>query len=203
MRKDIQWMRMKRKSLERFLGVVFFMLLFTSSSYAQQFPSDFWHEGRVVLVEGDTLRGNIKYDLQQDLIQLSVSNQNTTFSARKVLFFEIFDTSVRKYRHFFALPFTTVAGYRAPVFFELFEEGKMTVLARESVEYRTYNSPYYMGSYSRLVLIYKYYFLDEKGNINEFNGNKSDLLELMNKKSEEVEKYIKVNKLRYDDKYDF
>ena len=25
----------------------------------------------------------------------------------------------------------------------------------------------------------------------------------MNKKSEEVEKYIKANKLRYDDKYDF
>lgn len=203
MRKDIQWMRIKQKSPERFLGVVFFILLFTGSSYAQQFPSDFWHEGRVVLVEGDTLRGNIKYDLQQDLIQLSVSNQNTTLSARKVLFFEIFDTSVRKYRQFFALPFTTVAGYRAPVFFELLEEGKMTLLARESVEYRTYNSPYYMGSYSRLVLIYKYYFLDEKGNINEFNGNKSDLLELMNKKSEEVEKYIKANKLRYDDKYDF
>jgi hypothetical protein len=203
MRKDIQWMRMKQKSPERFLGAVFFILLFTGSSYAQQFPSDFWHEGRVVLVEGDTLRGNIKYDLQQDLIQLNVSNQNTTLSARKVLFFEIFDTSVRKYRQFFALPFTTVAGYRAPVFFELLEEGKMTLLARESVEYRTYNSPYYMGSYSRLVLIYKYYFLDEKGNINEFNVNKSDLLELMNKKSEEVEKYIKANKLRYDDKYDF
>ena len=79
----------------------------------------------------------------------------------------------------------------------------MTLLSRESVEYRTYSSPYYMGSYSRLVLVYKYYFLDEKGNILEFTGNKNDLLDLMNKKSEEVEKYIKANKLRYDDKYDF
>jgi hypothetical protein len=201
--KDIQAMRMRWKGPGKFSGAVFFILLFAGSLYAQQFPSDFWHEGRVVLLEGDTLRGNIKYDLQQDLIQLSVSNQNTTFSARKVLFFEIFDTSVRKYRQFFALPFTTVGGYRSPVFFELLEEGKMTLLARESVEYRTQNSPYYMGSYSRLVLIYKYYFLDEKGNINEFNGNKNDLLELMNMKSEEVEKYIKANKLRYDDKYDF
>ena len=60
-----------------------------------------------------------------------------------------------------------------------------------------------MGSYSRLVLVYKYYFLDEKGNITEFTGNKNDLLNLMNKKSEEVEKYIKANKLRFDDKYDF
>jgi hypothetical protein len=183
-------------------ATLFFFLSF--SAVAQQFPSDLWHEGKIVLLEGDTLKGNIKYDLQQDLVQYAVADQRTTaFSARKVLFFEIFDTSVRKYRQFFALPFTTTSGYRAPVFFELLEEGKMTLLSRESVEYRTYSSPYYMGSYSRLVLVYKYYFLDEKGNISEFTGNKTDLLNLMNKKSEEVEKYIKANKLRYDDKYDF
>ena len=177
---------------------------FSFSVAAQQFPSDLWHEGKIILLEGDTLKGNIKYDLQQDLVQYGIADQRTTaFSARKVLFFEIFDTSVRKYRQFFALPFTTTAGYRAPVFFELLEEGKMTLLSRESVEYRTYSSPYYMGSYSRLVLVYKYYFLDEKGNISEFTGNKNDLLNLMNNKSDEVEKYIKANKLRYDDKYDF
>ncbi|HET6544953.1 MAG TPA: hypothetical protein VFG46_30920 [Chryseolinea sp.] len=182
--------------------ILFFFLSFAVE--AQQFPSDLWHEGKIILLEGDTLKGNVKYDLQQDLVQYGVADQRTTaFSARKVLFFEIFDTSVRKYRQFFALPFTTTSGYRAPVFFELLEEGKMTLLSRESVEYRTYSSPYYMGSYSRLVLVYKYYFLDEKGNIAEFTGNKNDLLNLMNKKSEEVEKYIKANKLRFDDKYDF
>jgi hypothetical protein len=180
------------------------LFLFSIPVVAQQFPSDLWHEGKIILLEGDTLKGNIKYDLQQDLVQYGIADQRTTaFSARKVLFFEIFDTSVRKYRQFFALPFTTTAGYKAPVFFELLEEGKMTLLSRESVEYRTYSSPYYMGSYSRLVLVYRYYFLDEKGNISEFTGNKNDLLNLMNNKSDEVEKYIKANKLRFDDKYDF
>jgi len=184
------------------MGLSLFVLLLPAN--AQQFPSDLWHEGRIVLLEGDTLKGNVKYDLQQDLLQYNVADQRTiAYSARKVLFFEIFDTSVRKYRQFYALPFTTSAGYRAPIFFELLEEGKMTLLSRESVEYRTYSSPYYMGSYSRLVLVYKYYFLDEQGNISEFSGNKNDLLNLMNKKSELVEKYIKENRLRYDDKYDF
>ena len=183
-------------------GILFFFL--SMQAIGQQFPSDLWHEGKIILLEGDTLRGSIKYDLQQDLVQYGIVDQRTTaYSARKVLFFEIFDTSVRRYRQFFALPFTTTAGYKAPVFFELLEEGKMTLLSRESVEYRTYSSPYYMGSYSRLVLVYRYYFLDEKGNISEFSGNKNDLLDLMDKKSEEVEKYIKANKLRYDDKYDF
>lgn len=79
----------------------------------------------------------------------------------------------------------------------------MTLLSRESVEYRTYNSPYYMGSYSRLVLVHKYYFLDDKGEISEFTGNKHDLIQMMKNKGDEVEKYIKANKLRHDDKHDF
>lgn len=193
-----------RKYSNAIAAVSILTILLLTETKAQQFPSDLWHEGRIVLLAGDTLRGSVKYDLQQDLVQYGVANERTTaFSARKVLFFEIYDASVRRYRQFFALPFTTTSGYKAPVFFELLEEGKMTLLSRESVEYRTYNSPYYMGSYSRLVLVYKYFFLDESGNISEFTGNKNDLLNLMNKKSDEVEKYIKANKLRYEDKYDF
>ena len=198
--------RLHRKSnLSAALIIALLTFLFSCpKAFAQKFPSDLWHEGKIVLLEGDTLRGSVKYDLQQDLVQYGVANERTTaFSARKVLFFEIFDNSVRRYRQFFALPFTTTSGYKAPVFFELLEEGKMTLLSRESIEYRTYNSPYYMGSYSRLVLVHKYYFLDDKGEISEFTGNKNDLLQLMKNKEDEVEKYIKTNKLRHDDKHDF
>lgn len=180
------------------------LLLLSGWVNAQQWPSELWHEGKIVLVEGDTLKGMVKYDLQQDLIQYNLNDTRTeAFSARKVLFFEIFDTSVRRYRQFFALPYTTANSYRAPVFFELLEEGKLTLLSREAIEYRTYSSSFYVSSYSRQVLVYKYFFLDENGNITEFTGNKSDLLSLMGKKSDDVEKYIRTNRLKYDDKYDF
>jgi len=150
------------------------------------------------------LRGLVKYDLQQDLIQYNLPDKRTeAFSARKIMFFEIFDNSVRKYRQFFALPFTTPTGYRAPVFFELLAEGKLTLLSRESIEFRTYNSPYYIGSYSRQVLVNTFFFLDEKGMITQFDGNKNDLLDLFGRKSKEVEKYMKANRLKYEDKYDF
>lgn len=171
---------------------------------AQNWPSEVWHEGKIVLLEGDTLRGQLKYDLQQDLVQYNV-NGNTkpeVFTARKVLFFEIFDESVHKYRQFFALPYNTAGGYRAPVFFELLVEGKMTLLTREYLEYKTVTSSYYYGSYSRLVLSHKYYFLKENGDIEEFDGKKNALLNKMGNRDEEVEKYIKANRLRYDDKYD-
>jgi hypothetical protein len=157
-----------------------------------------------VLDSGDTLKGKIKYDLKQDLIQYNLPNQRTdAFSARKVLFFEIFDETVRRYRQFFALPYTNQAQYRTPVFFELLTEGKLTLLAREAIEFRTYSSPYYLGSYSREILVYHYFFLDNDGNIEEFKGSKADLLSMMGRKSDDVEKYMKENRLKIDDKYDF
>lgn len=171
---------------------------------AQRWPSELWHEGKIVLTTGDTLRGLVKYDFQQDLVQyVKQTEKAEAYTARKVLFFEIFEEAIHKYRRFFVLPYTTTTGYRAPVFFELLEEGKITLLSREFLEYRTYSSPYYVGSYTRLVLIYKYYFLKEDGNIEEFNGNKNDLLNVMGNKSDKVEKFIKTNRLKVDDKQDF
>lgn len=179
------------------------VLLSWSTLRAQQWPFELWHEGKIVLLEGDTLRGTIKYDLQQDLLQYTWNSQKVeAFSARKVLFFEIFDRTVSRYRQFYALPYTTAAGYKAPIFFELLVEGKMTMLVRESIEYRTYTSSYYGSSYSRQVMVYRYFFLKEDGTITDFQGNKNDLLDLMGKHAGEVEKYIRSNRLKYDDKYD-
>jgi hypothetical protein len=184
----------------------FFLLkvLPVHQSTAQDWPFEYWHEGKIVLLNGDTLRGQVKYDLQQDLLQYTYGTQKTeAYSARKVLFFEIFDRTVNRYRQFYALPYTTPSSYKAPVFFELLTEGKLTLLAREGLELRTYNSMYYYGaSYSRQVLVYKYFFLEEDGDIVEFTGNKNDLLDRMGKRSEEVEKYMKTNRLKYEDKYD-
>lgn len=186
----------------RSLFIVFFFLIATATK-AQQWSFELWHDGKIVLLEGDTLKGKIKYDLQQDLVQFTFNDLRTeAFTARKVLFFEIFDITIHKYRQFFALPYSANSTYKAPVFFELLEEGKITLLSREALEYRSYNSPYYVGSYSRLLLVYKYFFLEESGDIKEFMGNKNALLELMGRKAEDVEKYMKSNKLKYDEKYD-
>src|SRR4051812_25254894 len=109
-------------------------LLATVGAWAQQWPFELWHEGKIVLLQGDTLKGAVKYDLQQDLVQFNGAGQRVeAFTARKVLFFEIFDRTVSKYRQFFALPYATTTSYRTPVFFELLEEGKMTLLCREEL----------------------------------------------------------------------
>ena len=185
-------------------AIILFSLISISAS-AQQFAFELWHEGKLILDSGDTLRGKIKYDLQSDLIQYQTNKQPPkleSYTARKVLFFEIFDGTVKRYRIFYSLPYSTSGQYKAPVFFELLEEGKLTVLCREVLEYRTSSSFYYYGSYTRLILVNKYFLLKENGNIEEYRGKKNDWYELMRGKEDEVQKYVRANRLDLDEKYE-
>ena len=182
-------------------GILF---LSNTSAFSQmEWPSELWHDGKIVLVDGDTLKGLIKYDFQQNLVQYIVNNRKAEiYTARKVLFFEIFDETVHKYRRFFVLPYSNASNYKSPVFFELLGEGNMTMLSREFLEYKTFNPGFYGGSYSRLVQSYHYYLMQKDGTIEDFRGNKNDLLALMGSKREMVDKYIKANRLDFEDKYD-
>lgn len=189
--------------MKRAVTVLFFVMIYAAVS-AQQFPFEFWHEGKLVLEEGDTLKGNIMYNLQNDLLQLESNNRLESYSARKVVYFQIFDRTSKRYRQFYSLPYALAGAYRAPVFFELLSEGKMTLLCREAVEYRSYPSTfYYYGTATRQVLVYKYFLLTERGEIESFTGKKNDLLALMGNKGEQVEKFMKANKLNVDDRYEF
>lgn len=182
-----------------------FLSLLISVGFGQPryWPSELWHEGKLVLVEGDTLKGLLKYDFQQNLVQYTRNNEQAiVFTARKVLFFEIFDETVHRYRKFFVLPYVTESNYKTPIFFELLEEGKITLLSRDLLEYKTYHSYYAYGGFTRLVETPQFYFLRENGTIEDFRGGKNDLIALMGNKGKQVEKYIKSNRLDFDDKYD-
>jgi hypothetical protein len=188
--------------MKRSLILILF-LLFTTCAFAQQFAFDLWHEGKIILDSGDTLKGSIKYNLQSDLLQFQENKRNQSFSARKVLFFEIFDGTVKQYRQFYSMPYGVSENYKAPVFFELLAEGKITLMCRETVEYRTYSpSFYYYGTNTRLVLVYKYFLLQENGDITEFIRKSKDWPELMGNQAQSVEQYAKTNRLEFDNRYD-
>jgi hypothetical protein len=172
-------------------------------SWSQTFPFDLWHDGKIVLDTGDTIKGSIKYSLQ-DLLQIRHQNQLESFSARKVLLFEIFDQGYKRYRTFYSLPYSNNGSYKSPVFFEVLTEGKITVLSREKVEYRsTNNSPFMYGAYSqRMILVNTYFLLKENGNIIDFSGKRSDWLDLMGSRADEMHDYARQNKLDFDKKYD-
>jgi len=179
-------------------------MVYAQAATAQEWPFELWHEGKIVLESGDTLKGTIKYDFTNDLIQFNQNNKVEAYTARKLLFYEIFDATVKRYRQVFSLPYSPTGGYKAPVFFELLEDGKITLLCREAMEYRTVSNPYFFyGSYSRLVLVYKYFIMKENGSLVPMeNPKKNDWLNLMGRFADEVHEYARNNKLNFEDKYD-
>lgn len=187
----------------RLLLVFLMSIACLANAKAQEFAFEYWHEGKLVLESGDTLSGLIKYDMQTDLIQFKANDRLETYTARKMLYLEIYDQTVRRYRRMYSLPYNTSGEYRAPVIFELLVEGKITLLCREALEYKTVSSAfYYYGNYTRLVLVNKYFLLQENGNIVPFEGKRNDWLDLMGKRKEEVQKFAKRNRLDFDEKYD-
>lgn len=184
---------------KRLNGVLWSLLILLfglgTKVYAQQFPFEFWHEGKAILETGDTLRGKIKYDPQNDLIQLERNKKYETLTSRKVIYYEIFDAQLNNYRQFFALPYSPSGGYKTPSFFELLAEGKITLLSKESLEYRSTNAGFYYGGVSRLVLVHKYFLLKEDGSIERVTGSKNEFIDMMDSRSEEVRRYMKTNRL--------
>lgn len=176
---------------------------------AQDFPSELWHDGFLVLVSEDTLSGKIKYDLDHDLVQIETAKKTFTYSAQKLFYFQIFDQTVDAYRQFYTLPYAMVGKYVTPVIFEVVVEGKMTLLAREEIEVTTvrdtYNPPYAVTpnfSYDKKKLVYTYYFLDDKGSITKYSNKKRDLLHILRQRGSKVNEYMKINHLRADKRID-
>ncbi len=191
--------------IKRLLILLLFFLTFTVK--AQEFPSELWHQGFVVLVNEDTIKGKIKYNIDQDIVQIEANNKIYTYSSKKLFYFQIFDETVDSYREFYTIPFAQINQYEAPIIFEVLVEGRLTLLCRESITTKTVNdnniNPYGSAmSYSRDVLTYTYYFLDEKGKITLYSLKKRDLLRVLTKRADKINEYMKVNHLRADKRYD-
>lgn len=189
----------------------YFIILITvffataTNIHGQEFAQDLWHGGKVVLVSGDTLKGQIKYDLAKDLVQIEIDERIFTFGSKKAHYFEIFDVTVDNFRQFYSLPFTISPGYQAPIFFEVVYEGRLTLLCREFFTKQTShtNSYYYNGSsYTRTVQDYEFYFLKSNGEIIYFQEKKRDLLDIMADRSNQVKEFIKSYNLKVDEKGD-
>lgn len=201
-------MKLNIKHIISFFCLNFFILITVA---AQDFPSELWHDGKLVLLSGDTIAGKLKYDFENDIVQVNQVNRLKTYSSRKILYFEIFDKTVESYRYFYALPFNVQANYKTPVLFEVLYEGKLSLLCREHIvtetqqPYANYNYGYYYpsgSSYSRTRLAYAYFFLNHKGDIAQYNLKKKELLDFFGNKSKQVKQYINKNNLKHDRMHD-
>jgi hypothetical protein len=176
-----------------------------TNALSQDFPSEYWHPGKLVLMSEDTLYGKIKYDLDNDIIQLEHNAVMKTYSAKKIFYFEIFDETVDNYRHFYSLPYRVQQNYEVPIIFEVLFEGNLSLLCREeivteNVQAYNYNPYFYSPNYgnTRTRLKYNYYFLKKNGEIIMYSLKKNDLLRFFKGKEQVINKYMKKNNLKHD-----
>lgn len=148
------------------------------------------------------MRGQIKYDLEANIVSLIQGGKVKTFSSHKIYYFEINDSILNTIRQFYSIPYNVNYGYEIPILFELLYEGPLSLLTRESLvqQSQTTGSPYWSGtSFPRTIIQYSFYFLNTKGKISYYSGKKKDLFTILSKNQSDLKKYIKDNRLDTDD----
>lgn len=191
------------------IAAVTILLLTFYAASGQEFSSRLWHEGWLVTMSGDTLKGEIKYDMPTNAVQLLVTVKNQrkilTYSSKKVMYFRIFDKLLKDYRQFYSIPYKIRSDYKAPVIFDVLYEGPMTLLTRERIVVE--NDPYQSFTYGAGVasierLVFTYYFVDKSGKIVLYEGGKGEIFEIFSKHEDKVREYIRENRLQVDEMRD-
>lgn len=190
-----------------------FCLSVVCGVHAQSFSKDLWHDGEADLFSGETLRGKIKYDLDNNSLQISTAGIVRSLSSYQVETFRIFDELQKTQRFFYTLPYKKAGNYDSPVFFELLYEGKkLTLLNREAFVQRVVGMPGFwgwgwwgprMGMGTTTVQTDNYYVLDmTKEQVIKPGDQRSDWLALMKDFRDEVSEFIRVNKLSVTERKD-
>jgi len=183
--------------MRKILALITILISFTAT--AQQFSSEVWHKGFIVTVDQDTVRGDVRYDMETNIVLVSRNGVVQTFTSQKLFYVEIFDSLVETYRQFYSIPYNVKYDYQVPILFEVLYEGPLSLLSREAIVSETVNSSVYGTSYLQTVVRNTFYFLDKQGNMKLFSGRKQDLLTILARKQSQVKNFIKQNKLDTDD----
>lgn len=208
--KEIKWAiaSLKIANVKFFSFLILLISFAVSAAKAQDLPNEMWHPGMVVLDSEDTLKGKIQYDFESNLLQYSVDKRIRTFSSQNVLYFSFHCQFFKRFRYVYSLPYQIKGRMNAPIFFEILEEGRITLMTREFVITESSNrfgNPLYNSSRNfsgRKILTYDYYLLTENGDIDELSEKKKDLYPYFGGLSDIMKDYIKENRLKVDKQVD-
>ncbi|MBC5775152.1 hypothetical protein H8S95_13825 [Pontibacter sp. KCTC 32443] len=196
------------------VGLLFSFTL--CAQHRQDIDIQEWAKGIVTLTTGDVLEGKITYYRTQDII--SVSNEDgtlSTLSPVNVAQFEVSDELSNR-SHIFKSIFwdqgKDYTDFKKPTFFEQLNQGKATLLMRESYNKKTVD-PYLASSmdgntYDPLgyplsgeyydQIKPKFYILQPDGEIVKLTNIRKDFLSYCGKHASVVKAYARKQKLSFD-----
>lgn len=192
--------------------IMFLMTIFLVHAQGNQFPSQVWHKGQIVTEDGQVIQGMVKYDLENNVVQLQDTGIKT-FGASNVRQFEIFDEVYGGIRTFYTLPYASTGDYETPTFFEILTEGNdIVLLCREQIVIDNRGmgmgmapmamnplwGPPIGGAYK---LSFNYYFIKD-GRLQRYSLKKRELLDIFDDRADEVQLFMRKNRLSHDKRGD-
>jgi hypothetical protein len=201
---------MKKASLILFLSFLSLVSVFAQN---HQFPSQVWHKGNIFLADGASYSGQLKYDMDNNVVQLQ-AEAVTTFTASNVVSFEIYDETYGGIRKFYSLPYSLNGDYETPIFFEVLTQGdNIALLCREYIatDTRGMNNWGAMGmgmnpfwgppNFTGYRLAFNYYFL-KNGRLEKYSLKKKDLFSMLPGHDDEIDLFMRKNRLEHDKRGD-
>lgn len=192
---------MKTLSLSGFLFATFFVFS-VAVVKSQGLAEDKWHQGAVVLTNGDTLKGALKYSIKNSVIRLKTRNTIKTYSPHKVVSFLFHDLNYHHNRQFISLPYAVrrSSSYKVPSFFELVRKGHpLTLLSRQTTFMRRSGR---LNGFYRMVEQDIFYLLDSKGDIKRVKPSRRGISKAFSNHAKSIKTYMKVNRLKYSNRND-
>lgn len=201
-----------KESFTKAVITLAWLVLGTHSLFAQnQFPSQIWHQGRIYGLDGQIYEGLVKYDLENNWVQLKTETIST-FPASNVSHFEIQKETTDGQRSFYSLPYSPTGEMGTPVFFEVLTEGHaIALLCREYIEttYRDTGTKGVVGmmpsngpkTIRNKRVAFNYYFFKDN-DIQKYSLKKKDLFGFLPDHQNDISHFMRKNNLRHDQRAD-
>lgn len=209
------------KAVSQSIRFLIFLLSFSFISSvvkAQRVDIQEWPKGRLILTSGDTISGPLTYHRTEDIVRVtSPDGSIQAFAPVNVASFTVSDGRFSQtFKPYMWNRGNDYSDYKAPSFFEQLNEGKYSLVKRETIVRRNMNSgpmyagygryydPYGYGNMNRFVEQVQelFYLHTPDNNIIALRKPKRDLEDLFGKKNKEMKAFISANKLDYDNARD-
>ncbi|MEM9832903.1 MAG: hypothetical protein AAF944_19885 [Bacteroidota bacterium] len=188
----------------RYLIMLLGVVCFCHTVHAKS-PEEKWKFGSILLNSGQRFEGNLKFDLENDVVVLQKANRMLAFSAFSVKSFVAVDTVSGFTQSFFSLPYSDTRKRARLKFFQLVYDGRFALFVREkgvpANAVTTAHCPTRRNPHDqKKAFAHEYFVLLPNGNFQRFRAGRRHLTELFSLEEERVKqvgRYITKNDIDF------
>jgi hypothetical protein len=168
------------------------LLCFTLLAQATDINEKDWNRGKIVLQDGTSYSGELKYDLKQNVAMIKQKGTIKAFSAHQVDYFRFMDIKRKTLRRFYTMPYENQRGIERLMFFELvFQDGFVLFNRERTVRKRQAmlsELPFMSNGTNRnneRVTVFSYFIFMPDGQFKPLQAEQQDLIDKLALSKEE------------------